>query len=331
VTTHYFKDDLSSDYYDGNQAKAAALLPMGQRIGSHTVGHFPDWGDGSVFPAGSPGNTEDSYHPAFACPDPNDSQCVNLGATTGGTVYGEAEVSRAVLERDTGASVRTFRSGYLYWNEEQINVLDELGYSYDSSVSANDVLTNFPYRCRYDTSYHGTISNIFEIPMTISDAAMSGDTCPTCPDIVAGWLQVIEQNAKNGAPTVLLIHPNRDYKLTAERSLLDNLPAGVSVVDMDSFGDFWRARENLQFTTAIEAGNRLVITVAQTSLPIGRGVSLIVKDGKNLSGGIAVRTEQGRPLQFRTQEWQGNDLIVHAIGPDFTRIYPAITLLLPGP
>ncbi len=325
VTAHYFRDDLSSNYYTDNVTKVAALLSFGQKIGSHTVGHFPDWADESVFPIGSPGETRDSYHPAFACPDSNDPNCVNDGATTGGTVFAEAEVSRKVLEQDTGALVKTFRSGYLYWNQAQINVLDALGYRYDSSMSANDVLTNFPYRCRYDTSYHGTISNIFEIPMTISDAAMSA--ADTCPAIVANWSQVIEQNAKNGAPTVLLIHPNRDYKLAAEQSLLDGLPAGVTIIDMDSFGDFWRARENLKFTTDIEAGNRLVITIARSSLPIGRGVSLIVRGGKSLSG-ITVQTEDGGRLAFASQARQENDLILHSIGPDFDRLFPAIMLLV---
>lgn len=296
ITTHYFRDKRAKDYYTPNVSKIAALLEKNQKIGSHSVGHFPDWDDTTVFPEGSPGNTRDTYHPYYD------------GATTvGGTVYGEFEVSKKVLEEDLGVTVQTAYSSFLRWNKKQVNVLDALGYKNDSSLSANDVLTNFPFRCRYDTSFNGKISNIYEIPMTLSDMKISA---ANYEDYAANWLDVINRNTANGAATLLLIHPNRDFKLAAEERVLDGLPEGVAVMDVDSFGDYWRKREAFDFSTDFENG-LLIVTIPDSLFPIDQRLGVIVKD-KKAACHIIVQTSKGRRVRYSSANWQGSGLILYS-------------------
>jgi len=294
VVTHYFKDYLDKDYYTPYIDIYRSLVQKGFSIGSHSVGHFPDFDNEIIFPEGSPGNTQENYKPYF-----------NGQKTIGGSVYGEIETSQSILIRDLSYPVRIFRSGYLLFNDKQINVMDALGYNYDSSMSANDVLTNFPYQCKYDRSFSGIISNIYEIPMTISDAGMTADNYS---DKVSNWLEVINANANNGAPTTLLIHPNRDYKLSAEELLINQLPLDIIILDMDSFGDYWRKREDFKFISEVKR-NKMKITILNDT--IDESISIIVNDGRLLKD-IKVTKKDGKPIKFNIADWvEKNDIIIY--------------------
>lgn len=299
ITTHYFNDGWDRDFYTPNLSAMQYLVSQGQAVASHSVGHFPDWGKTSVFPMGEAGNVPATYRPAY-----------HGTATIGGTVYGELEVSRYLLETDLGVKVKTFRSGYLYWNARQINVMDALGYRYDSSMSANDVLTNFPYLSKYDRKLNGEVSDVYEIPMTISD---SGITETNYPEKVAIWLDVIRRNAANSAPTVLLIHPNRDFKVTAEEQMLNQLPKDIAIVDMDSFGEYWRERERLEFETSLVGKETLVITISDdTAFPLDSRASLYVENGR-LIRRIMVQKANGTTLTFKSAITKGSDLIIYGL------------------
>jgi hypothetical protein len=303
VTASYFAQtnylaDSNGDSYTPYLPQLAALAATNHGIGTHTVGHFKDWANETNFPLGAPGNTKANYNPV-----------TNGTTTTGGTVYGETEVPKLLVQAGTGRTVRSFRSGSLYWNDKQVNALDALGYRYDSSNSANDVLTNFPYLLKYDRAFEGATSSVYEIPMTLWDLGLTNANHPAR---VTSWLGVIERNAANFAPTVLLIHPHIDGGLAAERSLLAQLAPGIAMQDLSAFGDFWRARNGFGFRTAL-AGNVLTITVLNGSLPAAPGFSIFLEDGANLSS-IAVRRENGTALTFQTASAGGTNLFVHSIG-----------------
>lgn len=300
IVTHYFSDAYLPDFYSNNIDKFRTLINYGHNIGSHSVGHFPDFSSSIIFPEGNPGNTRENYNPYY-----------DGTQTRNGTVYGEIEVSKIVLETDLGVDVKTFRSGHLAFNNKQINVMDNLGYRYDSSFSANDVLTNFPYLSKYDRSFSGMTSNVYEIPITISDV-LDIDT-QTYPDVVQQWLSVIEANTNNFAPTTILIHPNRDYKLLAEELLLDNLPQDISVLDMETFGDFWEKRDRFCFITDFSenSGNKkLKILISNDSFP-AENLTIFIKGGKLLSE-ITVRDENGRQINFKVSEGTGtSDILIY--------------------
>jgi hypothetical protein len=298
VQTNYLTEP-NGDRYTPFLPQLQALAAINPRMGAHTVGHFHDWSNETNFPVGSPGNTRASYNPTTD------------GITTvGGSVYGELEVPKRLIESDAGGIVRTFRSGALYWNEKQANVLDTLGFRYDSSNSANDVLTNFPYLLTYDRAFGGAKSSVYEIPLTIRDRMLSAANYESR---VTSWLSVIEKNTANFAPTVILIHPHMEGGLAAEKSLLQQLPPGVGIRTIDGFGDFWRARKQFEFRTTL-FGKTLTITVLDgTPLPSQGGFSLYVRNGRDLSG-IVVRTQSGEPLRFEQASDGGSGLFLHRIG-----------------
>ncbi|MFW5775073.1 MAG: hypothetical protein ACOCW2_02190 [Chitinivibrionales bacterium] len=248
VTTHYNHDGRMSDYYDADAVAACRLaLRRNQHIGSHSVAHAPDMYKAS-FPIGSPGNTRETYSPL--CP---------VDSTTGGSLYGETEVSKDVLESDLDISIQSFRSGHLCYPDALGDVLEDMGYRYNGTPSAANVLTNFPFFAKKDRSTAGALLTLLDIPMTISDVFMGGSfDRSNYRQRVDLWEEVTAANTANGAPTVLLIHPNRRLKVTAQEMFLDRLPSSVSIVPFDDFGSFWSRRHRLRYTTEYD-GSQVVI------------------------------------------------------------------------
>ena len=172
------------------------------------------------------------------------------------------------------------------------------------------MLTNFPYLCRYDRSFSGEISEIYEIPMTISDAGQLPMTPENWQERVNLWLSIITKNAANHAPTVLLIHPNREFKLLAEEKLLQTVPDEISIVDMDAFGEYWRKREVLTYETSLT--DRVVtITLPAKSMPLDPRLSVIVNEGGLLSE-VIVQTDTGGPIQYESSEWTNSNLLLYS-------------------
>ena len=297
VTVRYFEDALMSSFYLSRQETLDYIQSKGQGFGSHSVGHFFDFADESIFPIGEPGNTKTSYTPF------NDGD-----VTTGGTVFGECEVSKNELESDIGINIRTFRAGHLAFPKYLIDVLDELGYDYNSTVSASDVLTNFPYRNKKSRSFSGDVSNIYEIPVTISDV-FHDDPINSFNYLNKSeiWLDVTLKNIGNGAPTALLIHPNRDYKLEGLKYYLDHLPDDIHIMEMSLFGDYWRARDTFNFNSIVE--EEVLTVVIPNDEDLDNNISFVVNNGQLLNT-IVVKSEDGNILNFQQENWTDNDVVL---------------------
>ena len=235
-TVRYVNDDWMSAFYaNDSYAKVHNVLVRNQRLASHSVGHFPDF-DSVWTPMGSMGNTMANYTPYYL-----DA----LEHSTGVSAYGECEVSKSIIENDHGVQVKSFRAGHLCYHKRLPKVLEDLGYLYNSTFSANDVLTNFPFYGTDERAFDGYLSSVIEIPMTISDASATFPfSLDSYPSNIARWKMVTLKNVANGAPTVLLIHPNRTYKLLAEQTFFSQLPYGIKYMFLDDFGDYWRERIN---------------------------------------------------------------------------------------
>jgi hypothetical protein len=302
ITTHYINDGVLSDFYNiFTIPKVQYLLDEGHFLGSHSVGHFVDFCDEAVFPIGTLGNTAINYLPYNAG---------NSTPTTGGTIFGETETSKLLLENDFGINCRTFRAGYLCFPDKLVNALDTLGYEYNTNTAAGDVLTTFPYRSKKNANTDGLLTNVWEIPVTISDVFYNDPiNTSNYPQKVAIWLDVIQREQQNYAPVNLLIHPTRYYKLTAQQDLFNNLPSGVLVTDLETFADYWRSRDTVKFSSSIE-NNILTITINSNYLPLHNGISFIVDSGQTFTQ-IVVQDENANPISFMQSNWEQIDIILH--------------------
>lgn len=300
-TTHYINDGLLSDFFNLNSIpKIQYVLNKGHVAGSHSVGHFPDFDDETVFPLGVLGNTSSNYLPYN----------FGTGSTTAGSVLGEVEVSKNLLDNNFGLNIKTFRAGYLCFHDKIINALDTVGYTNSTTLSAADILTNFPFQQRKNRSVSGAYTNVWEFPMTISDVFTSNPISITnYPQKVAIWLDVINRNMANNAPNVLLIHPTRVYKLTAMQDLLNALPTGVCLMSLEEFADYWKARDAVSFTSKI-SNDTLTITVPAVQLPLDASISFVIDQGQQLTH-IKAEDEFGNAITVIKSNFNTNDIILH--------------------
>ena len=314
ITVRYFSDVLNTDFYNNRTIEITGLIDKGHTIGSHSVGHFPDFGNGIIFPIGTKGNTKTNYSPYN-----------NGNKTSGGSVFGECEVSKNMLENDFPLKIRSFRSGHLAYNDKLVNVLDSLEYDYNSSNSANDVLTHFPYQNIMSRSFSGKRSRVYELPLTISDVFKEIPfNEENYKDKVDVWLDVLKKTNNNSASAVLLIHPNREYKLKAQELLLSQLHEGIYIEEMNAFGAFWKARETLEFTTEIK-DNIAYVTVLNENVALDKNISFIISDGQELDN-VIMNDGNGNSLDYLSASWNDRDLILYHT--NVLRTYKTSTLSL---
>ena len=291
ITTRYFDDSLMSDFYNGSWNEVNLLKTNGHTLSSHSVGHFPDYDDDALFPFGSLGNTMLTYTP-FS--DGNN--------TAGGTVLGELEVSKLIIETDHSVNVRSFRAGHLVYPDSLIYGLETAGYEFNSTYPANDILSSYPFYALQFPSFSAPESSILEIPMTISDVFHSDPiSASNYSQKVATWTEATVKYAANNSPIVLLIHPNRMYKLTAQQDYVNQLGAGVEPYSFEGFGDFWRKRDSLVYTSEITLNNMLV-TIEDAGL-IEEQSFIIDFDGLDT---VAFENQAGSPLYFDWIDWDYN-------------------------
>ena len=297
-TAHYFSDNLAGNFYDPFKTDIVALLNKNHELASHSVAHLIDMDE---MPTGSSGNSRSNYNPrSYAAPT----------ASTGASCWGEMEVPLKLFQDDMGIHVRSYRPGYLIIHQDQMKVLNTLGYEFSSSNPSGDVLTNFPYFEHADKSMSGALLNLLEIPMTVSDVFHDWTLDSlSAPKMINIWQTVQLKNHANYAPTIVLLHPTRTWKLLNEKTFIDNLPIGVAFRTIAAYGDFWKKRITTNYTSVIN-GNDLTITIANASLPLNADFSMIVENGQNLNS-ITVQDESNNTLAFISANFDNNAKVLY--------------------
>lgn len=226
---------------------------------------------------------------------------------------GSSRCQRPLLEEDAPQDVVSFRAGHLLYPNRLVNGLDTLGYRYNSTYSANTVMTSFPYRNVKGRTFSGPLSEVWKVPMTISDVFRDEPISEeNWPDKVDIWLDVLEKHTANGSPGVLLIHPNRGYKLDAEQSFIEQLPSEMAIVSTEAFGRFWKDRLAAGVQTK-RAGETLTIHLTnRQTLP--DSLSLVIDDGADLED-ITLRNEEGFALAHETPSRPEGRLLIHSASP----------------
>ncbi len=256
ITTSYSSNGWISGFYSSQSAAIQQLINDGHTIASHSVGHFPDFANEDHFPLGHMGNTKYNYAPHYHS---------NNNTTVGGSVYGEVEVSKQLLENDYNVTVKTFRAGHLAFNDSLVLALEKLGYQYNSTFSANAILTSFPYYAMKVRTFDGVESTVLEIPLTISDV-LTDFNRENYTEGVNLWLDATQRYANNHSPIVLLIHPNRYWKFQAEKLFLNQLPSGIEPFPFQQYGRFWKKRDALKFHTTLSTSNELTVVFDNEAL-----------------------------------------------------------------
>jgi hypothetical protein len=250
IQTKYVSDANSGSFFFGRDlADLKKIRSQGFSIGSHSVIHSRAF---NRFELGAGTETFATYQP----------RGTGFDSSTGANVFGEIRVSKQLLDGELpGQETVFFRAGHLRVPPTMPEVLQRCGYLFDSSFTAPDVLTNFPYSLPLGLSFEED-SGIFEFPLTFED-----EEAPRLDLRVANMLDVIRANAENGAISVILIHTNEaHYKLKAEEDLLNQLPQAVIATDVVSFAHFWRAREHVKWTITpdrTESTIRLTVTTTE--------------------------------------------------------------------
>lgn len=249
LTTHYYSDKVNfgqsylSDFYNAETLpKAAQLLTDGHTVGSHSVCHFPDFNR----TRNTDIVTRDEYAHRATCVD---------GTSTGASTWAEIVMSKQILEEDLGNNVRSFRSGHLCVNPDFHAMLETGNYSFQSCFTGGDLLSEFPFFGRFDNDWDKDQSKVLTMPLHISDVynnkegePLNNDTWSThrAPD---EWESAMQKLRGNYASAILLIHPNREWKMILQQKLIDRLdPAEVGLYNFEGYGDFWISRLNCKYS-----------------------------------------------------------------------------------
>jgi peptidoglycan/xylan/chitin deacetylase (PgdA/CDA1 family) len=287
VTTKYFLDDTDIGYYTPDRVDwIRQVKELGFEVASHSVSHSLHF---EAFPTGSPDVKPTNYDPSHP------------------TLFGEVSVSKQLLDRDLQQQTAGFRSGYLIYPSELLGVLETSGYLFDSSVSAQWVLTNYPYFGFRKRSLDSEHSQIVVVPVTLDDsrgelATREFLTAGTQQDALRIWTDVIRANAKNNAITCLLIHPTDiTYKLETERRLIEAIRGSETWIgDVGTMARFWRGRALLRpsLRTENDGKKAIILNLKQADLPPGQTLVIEATHGAAVP---PVLDAGGQPIPGRTR------------------------------
>lgn len=254
IQTNYVTDYSSRAFFYGkNLDYLKQVYAWGFSIGSHSVIHSMGF---NRFSLGTGSETFATYRPA------------NTGreTATGANVFGEVRVSKQLIDGQLpGHRTIIFRSPGLRIPDALPEALQRCGFFFDSSFTADDVLSNFPYPLPLGLDWTED-SGIDEFPIDIEDT--EPPPAPPFSRRAAHMLEIIRANAENEAINVALIHSNEaGAKLHAEQQILEGLPPGITATDLLSYAEFWRARNRLRWSFA-SSGNSSVILTVQSQDPV---------------------------------------------------------------
>jgi hypothetical protein len=270
VQTKYLDDVNSHAFFFGQSLEVLRQLKAQDvDIESHSVIHTKLF---NIVPLGTGQEKYPEYH----------ARATRDNAAQDATALGEICVSKSLLDGELGQHTIFFRAGHLRVPPFLPEALVRCGYEFDSSFTAGDVLSNFPYELDLDLGMSEP-ATIFEFPVTFEDEQL-----PPLLDRIPAILETIEANAENGAASVILIHSNNSQdKLEAERRILSRLPKDILVENMTEYARFWKARSQLHwFSRPVAGGEQIEIN---SELPIA-GLTLVsLPKIQNASGMPGIR------------------------------------------
>lgn len=302
ITTHYNHDSVAKDFWNGYENQVLSVRSKGHEIASHSVSHVPDFDNSTIVQLGDcQAIHQADYHPFY-----------NGQFSSNVTVCGEVKVSKQLLEGVIQSPIRSFRAGYLAYNKNLLEGLEFSNYTFNSSNSANNVLTSFPYFGRLSMSMNSSKSSVLEIPNTISDVFMEDRISETnYPQKVAIWRNVQHKNNLNYAPSILLIHPNRPWKIIAEQNFIADLAPKTTIIPFEEYGNYWKDRSALDYDYSYDSiSNQLTIQLFLNESDLNKKISFKLHNGQELSA-IKVLDQQSKSIPFLLDSIESNDWLLY--------------------
>jgi len=150
-----------------------------------------------------------------------------------------------------------------------------------------------------------------ELPLLISDVFPDEPLDETnYMDKVAVWLDVAKKVADNNSFINLLIHPNRDYKVTAQRAFMEGLPKGIIALSPSEAGDFWNKRNAVTFSYQ-QVGHQMEIIIPDSCFPLDSKLSFIIHKGICFENAL-LRSESGAMIEgYNCSKYGNEDMIVY--------------------
>ena len=286
-STWFIQTNYVEGYYNPETIKT--LWTMGMRaFGGHSNLHAA-W---ETMPLGSCAVTRDGYDPK--------------SPTVCGEVDVNLELLRAALPE---ARLDLWRSPLLSISNLQFPVLNSQGVVYDSSFATGDLRTSYPVttdRMPYmDDVFHGMRMYTFPIHAEDGMGWIDPDGTErrvelqdaTYRRFLTSWTYTMLQNKRNGAWTMLLVHPswgqgvgpeNLPIKIAAVREMIQRAKAhDIPIRTLDEAGDFWRGRDGVGIDASYDPadGYRVVLTVGEYpapefSLQFGDAIGAITCEGE---------------------------------------------------
>ena len=310
LTVHYFRDAgyLSAFYDDITKEKARLLLNDGHTVGSHSICHFPDFSINDRF------SMDVVTMEEYAKVAHHEKDGSGVGITTGGSTWTEVVLSKQIIEDDLSNNVRSFRTGHLCMNNNIPLAEQVAGYDFSSCYAAGDVLSEFPFRERLGKTWDGDFNGVLVMPLHISDVISAAPINETnWPEKSAMWHEVQGKLQGNYAPAILLIHPNRKWKMLAEELFVNMTDlTKVGLYNFEDWGDFWNARRELDFdyvynetdatldihlNNAVQAVEHLCFAIDQTSVSDEvQDIRIFNSEGKQIASGETKQIADNRLL-----------------------------------
>ena len=276
IQTKYVKDYSDDAFFKPSTVQYLTQLQnAGMEIGSHSVAHS------RVFDELEEGNGSEQY------PDyrPFVKQ---FRQVEGATIAGELRVSKFLLETQGAKTVVSFRPGHLSFPYQLPQMLDATGYRFSSSMTANEALTNLPYRDMVDRGFKAP-SPVYEFPVTIEDEeGVLGDRVDAAIDVSR------KIAAYHGVVTVLVHTDSTDHKLEFTRKYLAAMKDQAWFATMGEFGRWWAARESVALLQTASSDSAKSLRV-ETRQPLS-GLTLLLPAGWRYQGGLAGTTQRGERL-----------------------------------
>lgn len=323
LTTHYFSDKknfghsyLSDFYNDETIPLAAGLLEAGHTVGSHSICHFPDFNKtDNVDVVG-----RDEYAFRATCED---------GVSRGASTWAEVVLSKQILEADLGNNVRSFRSGHLCVNKDIPAMLEEGEYAFQSCYTGGDLLSEFPFFGRIENKWEGELSDVLTMQLHISDVYNNKEGVPPLNDdswdshpAPDDWYAAMQKLRGNYASAVLLIHPNREWKMTLQQRLVDMLDtAEVGLYNFEDYGDFWLDRLNTDYSYSFDNDSRTLTVVADTALMLRSRLTFAVEVNGAVPEKVVIAGPDGEDvMEAELRQISGSRYLVIPVCYDYGKI-----------